>query len=136
MPCFIICWKLTSRPRKSMKILATMKNIYCQQKCVLDFFLFELDNCRCHFFLILVLPPVLVPRHTEVPDKMPQIENYAMTVPENTEFPTGSNEIFNLTCTTVICLWNGNKNGIHEYIYLRLYAAFTPWNRLDSISLN
>ena len=46
--------------------------------------------------LILVLPPVLVPRHTEVPDKMPQIENYAMTVPENTEFPTGNNEIFNL----------------------------------------
>nr|XP_022306396.1 mothers against decapentaplegic homolog 3-like isoform X3 [Crassostrea virginica]XP_022306537.1 mothers against decapentaplegic homolog 3-like isoform X3 [Crassostrea virginica] len=43
-----------------------------------------------------VLPPVLVPRHTEVPDKMPQIENYAMTVPENTEFPTGNNEIFNL----------------------------------------
>lgn len=43
-----------------------------------------------------VLPPVLVPRHTEVPDKMPQIENYAMTVPENTEFPTGSSEIFNL----------------------------------------
>ncbi|XP_062585305.1 mothers against decapentaplegic homolog 3-like isoform X1 [Saccostrea cucullata] len=43
-----------------------------------------------------VLPPVLVPRHTEVPDKMPQIENYAMTVPENTEFPSGNNEIFNL----------------------------------------
>lgn len=39
---------------------------------------------------------MLVPRHTEVPDKMPQIENYAMTVPENTEFPTGNNEIFNL----------------------------------------
>ncbi|XP_048750136.1 mothers against decapentaplegic homolog 3-like isoform X2 [Ostrea edulis] len=43
-----------------------------------------------------VLPPVLVPRHTEVPDKMPQLENYAMTVPENTDFPTGNNEIFNL----------------------------------------
>lgn len=54
------------------------------------------------FFLILVLPPVLVPRHTEVPDKMPQIENYAMTVPENTEFPTGSSEIFNLPGTTIL----------------------------------
>jgi MAD (mothers against decapentaplegic) family protein 2/3 len=43
-----------------------------------------------------VLPPVLVPRHTEVPDKMPQLENYAMTVPEKTDFPTGNNEIFNL----------------------------------------
>jgi MAD (mothers against decapentaplegic) family protein 2/3 len=43
-----------------------------------------------------VLPPVLVPRHTEVPDKIPQLEDYAMTVPENTDFPTGNNEIFNL----------------------------------------
>ncbi|XP_021379476.1 mothers against decapentaplegic homolog 3-like isoform X2 [Mizuhopecten yessoensis] len=44
-----------------------------------------------------VLPPVLVPRHTEVPDKLPQLEDYdAMTVPGNTDFPTGSNEMFNI----------------------------------------
>jgi MAD (mothers against decapentaplegic) family protein 2/3 len=27
---------------------------------------------------------------------MPQLENYSMTVPEKTDFPTGNNEIFNL----------------------------------------
>lgn len=46
-----------------------------------------------------VLPPVLVPRHTEVPDKLPQLEDYAMTVPGNTDFPTGSNEMFNIPDT-------------------------------------
>lgn len=51
---------------------------------------------------------MLVPRHTEVPDKMPQIENYAMTVPENTEFPTGSSEIFNLPGTTILIFLEGN----------------------------
>ncbi|KAL3886415.1 hypothetical protein ACJMK2_026412 [Sinanodonta woodiana] len=46
-----------------------------------------------------VLPPVLVPRHTDIPDKLPQLENYATTVPENTEFPTSINDNFSLPDT-------------------------------------
>ncbi|KAK3095320.1 hypothetical protein FSP39_013179 [Pinctada imbricata] len=43
-----------------------------------------------------VLPPVLVPRHTEVPDELPQLVDYTMTVPENTDFPTSNNETFSI----------------------------------------
>jgi MAD (mothers against decapentaplegic) family protein 2/3 len=45
---------------------------------------------------LTVLPPVLVPRHTDIPDNLPQLENYAMTVPENTDFPSGNSEVFNI----------------------------------------
>ncbi|XP_052096426.1 mothers against decapentaplegic homolog 3-like isoform X1 [Mytilus californianus] len=46
-----------------------------------------------------VLPPVLVPRHNDIPDNLPQLENYAMTVPENTDFPSGNSEVFNIPDT-------------------------------------
>lgn len=46
-----------------------------------------------------VLPPVLVPRLTDIPSNYPQLENYAMTVPENTDFPSGNNEVFNIPDT-------------------------------------
>lgn len=46
--------------------------------------------------VFLVLPPVLVPRHIEIPDKVPQLEDYATMVPENTDFPAGLNENFPL----------------------------------------
>lgn len=44
------------------------------------------------FVCILALPPVMVPRSTEIPNKLPELENYATTVPENTEFPMGLGE--------------------------------------------
>ncbi|KAJ8313412.1 hypothetical protein KUTeg_009040 [Tegillarca granosa] len=50
-----------------------------------------------------VLPPVLVPRHSEVPDKLPQLDDYTMTIPDNTEFPgsnSSNNEIFNTPVDT------------------------------------
>ncbi|WAR29691.1 SMAD2-like protein, partial [Mya arenaria] len=42
------------------------------------------------------LPPVMVPRSTEIPNKLPELENYATTVPENTDFPTGLGENFSI----------------------------------------
>ncbi|XP_074862661.1 mothers against decapentaplegic homolog 3 isoform X3 [Carettochelys insculpta] len=36
-----------------------------------------------------VLPPVLVPRHTEMPSDFPIIEDYSHSIPENTNFPAG-----------------------------------------------
>jgi len=36
-----------------------------------------------------VLPPVLVPSHSEIPDKFPVIEDFSDTVPANTDFPVG-----------------------------------------------
>ncbi len=49
------------------------------------------------FFLILfhflffseVLPPVLVPRHTEIPSEFPPLDDYSHSIPENTIFPAG-----------------------------------------------
>ncbi|KAK3597909.1 hypothetical protein CHS0354_042246 [Potamilus streckersoni] len=52
---------------------------------------------------VSVLPPVLVPRHTDIPDKLPQLENYATTVPENTEFPTSINDNFSLPGVVIPC---------------------------------
>ncbi|KAM5292754.1 mothers against decapentaplegic homolog 3 isoform 3-T3 [Ctenodactylus gundi] len=36
-----------------------------------------------------VLPPVLVPRHTEIPAEFPPLEDYTHSIPENTNFPAG-----------------------------------------------
>ncbi|KAH3874605.1 mothers against decapentaplegic homolog 3-like isoform X2 [Dreissena polymorpha] len=48
---------------------------------------------------MMSLPPVMVPRTTEIPSKLPELENYATTVPENTEFPTGLGENFSIPDT-------------------------------------
>ncbi|WAR29640.1 SMAD2-like protein [Mya arenaria] len=45
---------------------------------------------------MMTLPPVMVPRSTEIPNKLPELENYATTVPENTDFPTGLGENFSI----------------------------------------
>ncbi|KAG5270305.1 hypothetical protein AALO_G00191170 [Alosa alosa] len=36
-----------------------------------------------------VLPPVLVPRHTEIPAEFPPLDDYIHSIPENTNFPAG-----------------------------------------------
>nr|XP_015198761.1 PREDICTED: mothers against decapentaplegic homolog 3 isoform X2 [Lepisosteus oculatus] len=36
-----------------------------------------------------VLPPVLVPRHTEIPTEYPPLDDYSHSIPENTNFPAG-----------------------------------------------
>lgn len=36
-----------------------------------------------------VLPPVLVPRHTDIPAEFPPLDDYSPSIPENTNFPTG-----------------------------------------------
>ncbi|KAK6476943.1 mothers against decapentaplegic-like protein 3 isoform X1 [Huso huso] len=36
-----------------------------------------------------VLPPVLVPRHTEIPNEYPPLDDYSHSIPENTNFPAG-----------------------------------------------
>ncbi|TEA28675.1 hypothetical protein DBR06_SOUSAS20810012, partial [Sousa chinensis] len=40
-------------------------------------------------FLWTVLPPVLVPRHTEIPAEFPPLDDYSHSIPENTNFPAG-----------------------------------------------
>ena len=50
--------------------------------------------CVC---VVSVLPPVLVPRQSEIPDKFPVIEDFSDTVPANTDFPVGlAEQTFNL----------------------------------------
>uniref|UniRef100_A0A8D0GQP7 MH1 domain-containing protein n=1 Tax=Sphenodon punctatus TaxID=8508 RepID=A0A8D0GQP7_SPHPU len=36
-----------------------------------------------------VLPPVLVPRHTEILTELPPLDDYTHSIPENTSFPVG-----------------------------------------------
>lgn len=49
-----------------------------------------------------VLPPVLVPRHTEIPAEFPPLDDYSHSIPENTNFPAGiepqSNYIPGILC--------------------------------------
>lgn len=39
--------------------------------------------------LYVVLPPVLVPRHTEILTELPPLDDYTHSIPENTNFPGG-----------------------------------------------
>lgn len=43
----------------------------------------------CISFTLLVLPPVLVPRHTEILTELPPLDDYTHSIPENTNFPAG-----------------------------------------------
>lgn len=38
---------------------------------------------------IAVLPPVLVPRHSEILTELPPLDDYTHSIPENTNFPAG-----------------------------------------------
>ena len=39
--------------------------------------------------MFLVLPPVLVPRHTEILTELPPLDDFTNSIPENTNFPAG-----------------------------------------------
>lgn len=43
----------------------------------------------CALVHVTVLPPVLVPRHTEIPSEFPVLDDYSHSIPENTNFPAG-----------------------------------------------
>lgn len=40
-------------------------------------------------YVSVVLPPVLVPRHTDIPAVFPPLDDYSPSIPENTNFPAG-----------------------------------------------
>ncbi|KAI5098188.1 SMAD family member 3a, partial [Silurus meridionalis] len=42
-----------------------------------------------------VLPPVLVPRHTDIPAEFPPLDDYSHSIPENTNFPAGIEPLIN-----------------------------------------
>lgn len=46
-------------------------------------------GCFCLLTFFAVLPPVLVPRHTEIPSEFPVLDDYSHSIPENTNFPAG-----------------------------------------------
>lgn len=48
-----------------------------------------LKSHHCVCLLFAVLPPVLVPRHTEIPSEFPVLDDYSHSIPENTNFPAG-----------------------------------------------
>ena len=63
-----------------------------------------------------VLPSVLVPRQTEIPQEYPPLEDYSNTVPENTDFPGGlGDQPFNIP----------GKAG-KLVMFSRLFSSFAP----------
>lgn len=56
--------------------------------------------------LSVVLPPVLVPRHTEILTELPPLDDYTHSIPENTNFPGGieppNNYIPGADCMTFV----------------------------------
>ncbi|KGL74979.1 Mothers against decapentaplegic 2 [Tinamus guttatus] len=50
-----------------------------------------------------VLPPVLVPRHTEILTELPPLDDYTHSIPENTNFPAGIEPQSNYIPATVSC---------------------------------
>lgn len=76
-------------------VLAVLRNIW--RNCEIFFFFFPLSSQKCVFedlantlkFAFPVLPPVLVPRHTEILTELPPLDDYTHSIPENTNFPAG-----------------------------------------------
>lgn len=66
----------------------------------------------CISFTFLVLPPVLVPRHTEILTELPPLDDYTHSIPENTNFPAGIEPQSNYI-PGIFCLLNLLKVGIH-----------------------
>ncbi|PWA18376.1 hypothetical protein CCH79_00009886 [Gambusia affinis] len=46
-------------------------------------------SSRLPVFHPVVLPPVLVPRHSEILSELPPLDDYTHSIPENTNFPAG-----------------------------------------------
>lgn len=59
------------------------------KKEILGFFNFSCLFCHLHHLLSPVLPPVLVPRHTEILTELPPLDDFTNSIPENTNFPAG-----------------------------------------------
>lgn len=58
-------------------------------KSVIALLLYSEKNTFCVCVCYAVLPPVLVPRHTEIPTEFPPLDDYSHSIPENTNFPAG-----------------------------------------------
>ncbi|KAK6178591.1 mothers against decapentaplegic homolog 3 [Patella vulgata] len=80
--------------------LQSHQELRAQDRCEYAFHLKRDEVCVNPYHYIRVeppvLPPVLVPRHTEIPEKIPQLDDYSTTIPENTDFPAGINENFSI----------------------------------------
>lgn len=66
-----------------------------------------------------VLPPVLVPRHTEIPAEFPPLEDYTHSIPENTNFPAGIEPQSNIPGTV-------SPSPVHAPLCLPLRMALAP----------
>lgn len=64
-----------------------------------------------------VLPPVLVPRHTEIPAEFPPLDDYSHSIPENTNFPAGIEP-------------QSNIPGRHGWCHLPIFSIVWAYSRL------
>lgn len=51
-----------------------------------------------------VLPPVLVPRHTEILTELPHLDDFTNSIPENTNFPAGIDPPNNYIPGVCVCV--------------------------------
>ncbi|XP_054631769.1 mothers against decapentaplegic homolog 3b isoform X1 [Dunckerocampus dactyliophorus] len=56
-----------------------------------------------------ILPPVLVPRHTDIPAEFPPLDDYSPSIPENTNFPAGIEPQSNYIPDHYLTMANGCK---------------------------
>ncbi|ESO95140.1 hypothetical protein LOTGIDRAFT_189014 [Lottia gigantea] len=80
--------------------LQSHQELRAVDKCDYAFHLKRDEVCVNPYHYIRVVPPgrsvVLVPRHTEIPDKIPQLDDYSTTIPENIDCKVGINENFSI----------------------------------------
>ena len=83
-----------------------------------------------HVYLPAVLPPVLVPRHLEIPNEYPPLDDYSHSIPENTNFPAGIEPQSNYIPGEIVwrkyflCL--GNNRMFQKERFLRIFHGFSP----------
>lgn len=77
-----------------------------------------------------VLPPVLVPRHTEIPAEFPPLDDYSHSIPENTNFPAGIEPQSNIPGRHRGAQWHAGAPSVLTPVPLQLswlsWAALSP----------
>lgn len=84
-----------------------------------------LPCCLC---IALVLPPVLVPRHTEIPAEFPPLDDYSHSIPENTNFPAGIEPQSNYIPGTGALQRKGQLGGVEGVWCLAVCTLSGSWD--------
>lgn len=86
-PCttvyLFLCFHVCMRGRIVLQRQTCLEKMIQKRDLIIQF------NNIWHYLLSPVLPPVLVPRHTEILTELPPLDDFTNSIPENTNFPAG-----------------------------------------------